>query len=788
VGGDVIGVSDVREYVRYLGFHPGDRDCKSAGSRGYLIPCPFHNDTNPSMAVYEDGAWCFSGCGGKYYNLAYLASEIKGISYCQALKDLGAERLEASEKMVDYRPTEILHFCEPNPDKYVKAFQNAHAKCSTEYPPEMVEWLERKKLTEVAKKLDWRWHDGTVYKQWGKGIVIPYQDPSHGGAIVYERFRAWNEKEHKFEKVISPVGTNSVPYLATFRSNKRQWICEGECLTPDTEVLTEKGWVRFDEYDGESRVAQWDDGKIDFVKPSAFVIKNHIDGRIFNFESKGVSFATTPKHRIVGMTQKAHTPVVMRAEDLYVNGKKWLLPRCGEQSGTGLSLTDAQIRLAVAVSADFSERKYSWYCTLKKGRKIERLLNLLESAGVKYVQYEEDKYGRVGFQIWEKPRYLSKVFDFSWLSKMTVHQKLVMLKELQYWDGNLIRGREYSAYNTVLEANAVFVQTLAHLSGVCATIIKRERDIPYKKNAEWFVVDILWGKQWSSLQKYREHTTITYYTGRVYCVSVPSTFFLIRHNGHIVVTGNTDTASLFALGESALGVPGSTAKKVVNTIIAMLNDIDIVEEVIVCGDEDAAGQGMNMYVEEAVRKIAPRLRVSRYEHVLHENKADMSDEYVKGVLRLPNALIERLQGSTAPNSQRVKDTFDFSKYVDGLDSYLKRCEAYGVDPWVKNKNGLEVLNETAISDSLVAVVEEHYVVIKEARGSDVLIPKLAVSGVEHFILQVDNGEHAGIYDVLPGAIACGWTEEQKDESGAIKMMLGIQCKDLVNIEDLDFKE
>ena len=478
MSGDVIGVSDVREYVRYLGFHPGDRDCKSAGSRGYLIPCPFHNDTNPSMAVYEDGAWCFSGCGGKYYNLAYLASEIKGISYCQALKDLGAERLEASEKMVDYRPTEILHFCEPNPDKYVKAFQNAHAKCSTEYPPEMVEWLERKKLTEVAKKLDWRWHDGTVYKQWGKGIVIPYQDPSHGGAIVYERFRAWNEKEHKFEKVISPVGTNSVPYLATFRSNKRQWICEGE----------------------------------------------------------------------------------------------------------------------------------------------------------------------------------------------------------------------------------------------------------------------------------------------------------------------SDCCSLFALGESALGVPGSTAKKVVNTIIAMLNDIDIVEEVIVCGDEDAAGQGMNMYVEEAVRKIAPRLRVSRYEHVLHENKADMSDEYVKGVLRLPNALIERLQGSTAPNSQEVKDTFDFSKYVDGLDSYLKRCEAYGVDPWVKNKNGLEVLNETAISDSLVAVVEEHYVAIKEARGSDVLIPKLAVSGVEHFILQVDNGEHAGIYDVLPGAIACGWTEEQKDESGAIKMMLGIQCKDLVNIEDLDFKE
>lgn len=475
VSGDKIVVPDVREYMQYLGFRPGDKDCKSAGNRGYLIPCPFHNDTNPSMAVYDDGAWCFSGCGGKYYNLAYLASEVKGITYGEALKDLGAERLEASDKMVDYRPTEILHFCEPNPDKYVEAFQTAHAKCSTEYPPEMVEWLERKKLTEVAKKFDWRWHDGTVYKKWGKGIVIPYQDPSQGGAIVYERFRAWNEKEHKFEKVISPVGTNSVPYLATFRGNSRQWICEGE----------------------------------------------------------------------------------------------------------------------------------------------------------------------------------------------------------------------------------------------------------------------------------------------------------------------SDCCSLYALGESAVGIPGSTAKKVINTIIAMFNDINVVEEVIVCGDEDAAGQGMNLYVEEAVKKIAPRLRVSRYEHVLHDNKADMSDEYVKGVLRLPDALKTQEQGS--PKLAEVKDTFDFGKYTDELSAWLDRCALYGVDPWVENDAKIGVLNDDAITDSLCDIIEHHFVVVENTRGGDVLIPKLEVSGVEHFVLQINNGEHAGVYDVLPDAIACGWTEEQKDDGGAVKMMMGIQCKDLVSFEDLDFK-
>lgn len=478
MSGSEITVPDVREYLSYLGFHPGSRECKRAGN-AYLIPCPFHNDTNPSMAVYPDGAWCFSGCGGKYYNLAYLASEVRGISYGEALKDLGVENLSPNfDKMVDYRPTEILHFCEPNPDKFIQAFQSAHAKCSTDFPEPMVKWLERKKLLEVAKKLDWRWHDGTVYRQWGEGIVIPYVDPARGGEIVYERFRAWNEKENKFEKVISPTGTTSQPYLSTFRANRRQWLCEGE----------------------------------------------------------------------------------------------------------------------------------------------------------------------------------------------------------------------------------------------------------------------------------------------------------------------SDCSSLFALGESAIGFPGSTAKKVINTVLAMLNDIDIVEEIILCGDEDAAGQGMNLYIEEAAQKIAPRLHIRRYEHVLHDEKADMSDEYVKGVLRLPSDLVEGLQESDVPNSKEVQDTFDFSKYVDKLSAYLDRCELYNINPWVKSDNGIGVLNENAITDALAPLIKEHMVTVENTRGADVLVPKLYTSGVNHFILQINNGENAGWYEVNPDAVACGWSEEQTTKSGGVQMMLAMRVKDLLNIEDLDFHE
>lgn len=476
MSGDKVEVPDVKEFVRYLGFSPGDRDCKSAGGDGYLIPCPFHNDTNPSMGVYHDGAWCYSGCGGKYYNLAYLASEIKGISYGQALKDLGAERLTQAEKMVDYRPPEILHYCEPNPDNFIKAFQQNHERCSKDYPPEMVAWLERKKLLEQAKKLDWRWHDGSVYKHWGKGVVIPYCNPKTG-EIEYERFRAWNEKEQKFDKVISPNGTTGQPYWNTFRALPEIHICEGE----------------------------------------------------------------------------------------------------------------------------------------------------------------------------------------------------------------------------------------------------------------------------------------------------------------------SDCASVYAIGGSAVGIPGSTAKKVINTVLATLNDISLIQKVICCGDEDAAGRGMNLYIQEAAQKIAPRLQIMTYEHVLHDKKADMNDEYVKGVLRLPDALKTQKQGSEL-KVEEVKDSFDFDKYVDKLSAYLYRCELYGVDPWKKDEKGIGVLNPHAITDSLAPLAEKSYIVVENTRGKEVLIPKFHTSGLEHFMLQINNGEHAGVYEVVLDAISMGWQEEQKTPSGAVQMMQVLRVQDLINIEDLDFEE
>lgn len=207
------------DFARYLGV---DYEKKY----GYIrICCPDHNDTHPSLLIYPEidrGAYCFV-CH-KRYNWAWLATLIKGISYKEALEDLGQENLVGSGKpMIRMEETT---FCDEREKFYIDAYNDKFGKCSVSYPQKMVDWLERKKLLREAKELDWRWHDGTVFKGWGEGIVIPYRKLWSGDDIDYVRIREWNGEG--FDKPKGSFKMTIEPYFSTFRPNSVQFLVEGE--------------------------------------------------------------------------------------------------------------------------------------------------------------------------------------------------------------------------------------------------------------------------------------------------------------------------------------------------------------------------------------------------------------------------------------------------------------------------------------------------------------------------------------------------------------------------------
>ena len=210
------------EFVRYLGV-----DYEKKGN--YIrIVCPFHADSHPSLLIYpeiERGSYCFA-CSSAC-SWAWLAVKIKGISYKQALEDLGQEVLQPSAVKNTITPPPAMSFCGAPKDRIVEAFTAKHEKCSTEYPEKMKLWLEEKKLLDVARVLDWRWNSAVAsnFKFWGDGIVIPYKV---GSQVVYERYRALNKATGRFEKPKGPIDVPIQPYFTTFRPNNVVMIAEGE--------------------------------------------------------------------------------------------------------------------------------------------------------------------------------------------------------------------------------------------------------------------------------------------------------------------------------------------------------------------------------------------------------------------------------------------------------------------------------------------------------------------------------------------------------------------------------
>lgn len=208
------------DFCAYLGV-----DYEKKGGVVRII-CPFHNDSHPSMVVYpelERGTYCFA-CG-EGASWAWLATHIKGVSYKQALEDLGQESLLPSDVKHVVKPPTALQFCDEPKPAFVKAFEQRMELCASEYPPEMEKWLENKGLLQVAKRLGWKWHSKGVFKHWSDGIVIPYHI---NGKVAYVRFRGLEVGNARFAKPKGPMDVGIQPYYDTFRPCDTIFVVEGE--------------------------------------------------------------------------------------------------------------------------------------------------------------------------------------------------------------------------------------------------------------------------------------------------------------------------------------------------------------------------------------------------------------------------------------------------------------------------------------------------------------------------------------------------------------------------------
>lgn len=311
-----------------------------------------------------------------------------------------------------------------------------------------------------------------------------------------------------------------------------------ECVTGDTEILTDGGFKRFDQLDKTELVAQYDKGKITFVKPVEYIEKDYI-GEMYKLAigNKG-SFYMTPNHVQPLFYEKSKMIKEKYVSDLKPCQTNRFIT-AGEGVGHLIELTSVD-KLAIALQADgtlqqsWKTHNY-WTIQLKKERKINRLLDLLEKSNLDYKEIKSSRTGYRRFSILT-PISITKLFNTHFdLTSMSKKFAEEFIEELMLWDGYRKNNSKYYYYSSTCKENVDFAQGIGILGGFKSRISIQE---DYRKDTYKTIYRLYLQKSYVSTPNSSVRKTKIQYTGKIYCVKVPSHNIIIRRDNIEIITGN----------------------------------------------------------------------------------------------------------------------------------------------------------------------------------------------------------------------------------------------------------
>lgn len=314
------------------------------------------------------------------------------------------------------------------------------------------------------------------------------------------------------------------------------------CLPLDrTEILTVGGFKPLSDVGLDDKVAQYDGINISFANPT------HVVAPYETVVYCNGPVEQTGNHQTLRYTSKNNLIKEEWKDSLKI--RDILIPTAGYHNGSGVDLSPEEIRFLVAVQADghyerdtrvtrvkngkeYNSTPYEIGITfhLKKQRKIERLVDILEQNGMRYSIRDKRsgaKYITVGHGTNEKnkewcERYLnSKCFSEKFL-RMSAEQAQVFIEELKYWDGRSTEN--YPNFVTSLEKNADIVQAVGVLNGYTAH--KRDRGGTYSVSL------LKRGFKTTHGKEFTQRRTL------VGCLGVPEGNIIVRQGGFCFITGN----------------------------------------------------------------------------------------------------------------------------------------------------------------------------------------------------------------------------------------------------------
>lgn len=322
-----------------------------------------------------------------------------------------------------------------------------------------------------------------------------------------------------------------------------------DCYDEETEILTRTGWKYFKDLTSSDEVGQVDqEGTLSFVVPSR-IINQEYTGEMVHFKDHfgKVDLLVTPNHRMVFRSPKSLGLKTQEASKTTFYNKETAL-RSASLPGLGLELTPLE-RLRIAFQADGSfpskipenEGSLSGYKVVRfnfsKERKISRLESILVQGGWKYTKTQYlSREGQWTFYVWLPLSVeISKTLTWVQLEEVQCGDWCRdFIEEVSHWDSCRRHEGRFKFDSTDLSA-AETVRDVAILGGYGA-LTSTYTDDREDHFLDVHTVHILCNNEIDT-QAFTK--TSVQYSGRVYCVTVPSGMVLVKRNKCTLVSGNS---------------------------------------------------------------------------------------------------------------------------------------------------------------------------------------------------------------------------------------------------------
>ena len=324
-----------------------------------------------------------------------------------------------------------------------------------------------------------------------------------------------------------------------------------ECLHPNTEVLTPYGWISISQITTNDLVCQFDPNKgtFSFVKPSAVTFKE--TSRAIMFFNGVFEQLVTPNHRMCVVKDDYYSDFIEAHN--FISGDTGVLGfiNAGRLEGNKRVAAPSDCDLYTVMLSElpgrYIEEDDTYEVTILRSNEKHnaKFLDVMNKMGLSFDVYEENQHSvLIKYRINDASLCIGSSNIKNGLSSLLLetpfdvldsHYCKFVLDEMLFWGGEVqtLNGTDYYSYTSDDKNKIDFLQTIASLAGA-----KTRTTNKYSSSKNKTILYIYDGMPYEELSSMNIAEIELDDPTVFYCLTVPTSAFLIRYNNKISVTGN----------------------------------------------------------------------------------------------------------------------------------------------------------------------------------------------------------------------------------------------------------